>query len=317
MAPFRRAAWPRSSWPWSSPGPSRAPVPSVASSPSVDDVVRPQAAVAWPPSGGVVVGEVVTGGASASDEYVEIANVSSASVDLAGLELAYATSSGSTVTRKATWATARPLAPGQRLLVANAGGVVRGDRGRDVQRGIRGDRWGARPPPGRRDRRSMRSDGAMRRTRSSRVPAAAAPPAGSSIAAAGRRDAGEPHSTRTTTRPTGSSIRRRYPRVLPGPVAPTPTPTIAPTPAPTPTVAPTPTPTTAPTPTPTPTTAPTPTPTPTPTPDPATPTPTPAPTPDPDAGCRRPPRPRLPATMSIAAARALADRQRGQRSRGR
>src|SRR4051794_41975572 len=34
------------------------------------------AAVAWPPSSGLVVAEVVTGGASASDEYVEIANVS-------------------------------------------------------------------------------------------------------------------------------------------------------------------------------------------------------------------------------------------------
>ncbi|MEZ0239645.1 MAG: hypothetical protein ACAH65_02500, partial [Chloroflexota bacterium] len=61
------------------------------------------AAVAWPPST-LVVSEVQTGGASASDEFVEIANQGSGPVDLIGLELVYATSSGSTVTRKATWA---------------------------------------------------------------------------------------------------------------------------------------------------------------------------------------------------------------------
>ena len=32
----------------------------------------PLAAVAWPPSTGLLVSEVVTGGASASDEFVEI-----------------------------------------------------------------------------------------------------------------------------------------------------------------------------------------------------------------------------------------------------
>ena len=34
----------------------------------------PVAAVAWPPSTGLLVAEVVTGGASASDEYVELTN---------------------------------------------------------------------------------------------------------------------------------------------------------------------------------------------------------------------------------------------------
>ena len=61
------------------------------------------AAVAWPTST-LVVSEVQTGGASASDEFVEIANQGAGSVDLLGLEVVYATSSGSTVTRKATWA---------------------------------------------------------------------------------------------------------------------------------------------------------------------------------------------------------------------
>src|SRR5436190_2146901 len=63
------------------------------------------AAVGWPPSSGLLVAEVVTGGASASDEYVEIANAGPSPLDLAGLEVAYVTSSGATVTRKAP----RPL----------------------------------------------------------------------------------------------------------------------------------------------------------------------------------------------------------------
>ena len=40
----------------------------------------PVAAVAWPPSSGLVVAEVVTGGASASDEYVELANASATAI---------------------------------------------------------------------------------------------------------------------------------------------------------------------------------------------------------------------------------------------
>src|SRR5690242_16216008 len=60
------------------------------------------ASVAWPPST-LVVSEVQTGGASASDEFAEIHNAGSVEVDLAGLELVYVTSTGSTVTRKATW----------------------------------------------------------------------------------------------------------------------------------------------------------------------------------------------------------------------
>src|SRR4051812_6735573 len=80
------------------------------------------AAVAWPTST-LVVSEVVTGGASASDEFVEIANAGAATVDLATLEVVYVTSTGSTVTRKATWTTPRPLEPGRHLLLANSSGV--------------------------------------------------------------------------------------------------------------------------------------------------------------------------------------------------
>ena len=79
------------------------------------------ATVGWPTST-LVVSEVQTGGASASDEFIEIANQGSVPTDLLGLEVVYATSSGSTVTRKATWDSSRILEPGQRFLLANASG---------------------------------------------------------------------------------------------------------------------------------------------------------------------------------------------------
>ncbi len=81
------------------------------------------AAVGWPPSSGLLVAEVVTGGASASDEYVELANAGPGPLDLAGLEVAYVTSSGATVTRKVSWTAARIVEPGQHVLLANAAGV--------------------------------------------------------------------------------------------------------------------------------------------------------------------------------------------------
>ncbi len=80
------------------------------------------AAVAWPVSS-LVISEVQTGGASASDEFAEIANVSSTDVDLAGMELVYVTSTGGTVTRKASWPTTVMLGPGRHLVVANSSGV--------------------------------------------------------------------------------------------------------------------------------------------------------------------------------------------------
>jgi len=78
--------------------------------------------VTWPPST-LVISELKTGGASASDEFVEIANQGSGPVDLLGFEVVYATSSGSTVTRKTTWTTSAVLDPGKRILLANASGV--------------------------------------------------------------------------------------------------------------------------------------------------------------------------------------------------
>jgi len=78
--------------------------------------------VGWPVAT-LVVSEVQTGGASASDEFVEIANQGAGTVDLAGLEVVYATSSGSTVTRKAAWSASTVLPPGHRVVIANAAGA--------------------------------------------------------------------------------------------------------------------------------------------------------------------------------------------------
>ena len=83
------------------------------------------AAVAWPTST-LVVSEVQTGGASASDEFVEVANQGSSAIDLVGLEVVYATSSGSTVTRKGTWAASLILDPGRRVLLVNGTGSYAG-----------------------------------------------------------------------------------------------------------------------------------------------------------------------------------------------
>jgi DNA/RNA endonuclease YhcR with UshA esterase domain len=77
----------------------------------------------WPVSGGLVLAEVVTGGSSASDEYVEIYNAGPATADLGGCGLTYVTATGATTTRKVTFAEPLPLVPGAHLLVANSVGA--------------------------------------------------------------------------------------------------------------------------------------------------------------------------------------------------
>nr|MBA3739988.1 hypothetical protein [Chloroflexota bacterium] len=52
----------------------------------------------------LVVSEVVTGGANASDEIIEIHNPASTALPLEGLELIYVSASGATITRRAAWA---------------------------------------------------------------------------------------------------------------------------------------------------------------------------------------------------------------------
>ncbi len=67
----------------------------------------------------LVISEIVTGGASASDEFVEIYNPTAGVLPLEGLELVYVSASGATVSRRAAWdAGAAGLGPGRHLLVA-------------------------------------------------------------------------------------------------------------------------------------------------------------------------------------------------------
>src|SRR4029077_9584971 len=71
--------------------------------------------------GHLVVSELVTGGASASDEFIEIYNPTTDPLPLEGLELVYVTASGATMTRKAGWSAGAPSVPaGAHWLVANA-----------------------------------------------------------------------------------------------------------------------------------------------------------------------------------------------------
>ncbi len=260
--------------------------------------------VAWPPST-LVVSELQTGGASASDEFVELANQGPAPVDLAGLEVVYATSSGSTVTRKATWAATTVLGPGQRILVANAAGIhaaiadatyasgfaaTGGALAIRVVGGVTIDAvgWG--------DATSSFVEGT----------AAPAPPAGSSLerapgGAAGNgidtndngtdwfvQGAPSPQGRAAPPVPAPTATATPTPSATPSATAgPTATPTPSGAPSPTPTSTPGPTATPPPTATPAPAASPTPIPTAKPTPAATpTPTPTPAPTPQPIAEVR-------------------------------
>ncbi|MEP6638570.1 MAG: lamin tail domain-containing protein [Chloroflexota bacterium] len=232
--------------------------------------------VAWPPSS-LVISELQTGGASASDEFVEVANQGAAPLDLAGLEVVYATSSGSTVTRKATWAGATVLAPGQRLLIANAAGVYAAIADVTYAGGF------------------AATGGAL----------AIRVVGGATVVAAGWGDAtnGFVEGTAASSPPAGSSLERApggaagngvdtndnssdwFVQAAPGPqglgAPPVPEPRPSGTPLPSATPAPTATPTPAPSATPVPTPSSTGTPTPTP-----TPTPSPTPTPRPIADAR-------------------------------
>jgi hypothetical protein len=58
--------------------------------------LAPAAVVGWPVSTGLLVAEVVTGGASASDEFIEVTNAGPVQLDLADHEIVYVTASGAT-----------------------------------------------------------------------------------------------------------------------------------------------------------------------------------------------------------------------------
>ena len=75
----------------------------------------------------LLISEISTGGASASDEFVELFNPTPAPLALDGLELIYVSASGATVTRKAAWDAGSATVPGGgHLLIANAAGVYAG-----------------------------------------------------------------------------------------------------------------------------------------------------------------------------------------------
>jgi lamin tail-like protein len=72
----------------------------------------------------LVVSEVMTGGASASDEFIELYNPTAATLPLEGLELVYVTATGATVTRKAAWSSgAAGIPAGGHVLITNGGGI--------------------------------------------------------------------------------------------------------------------------------------------------------------------------------------------------
>ena len=248
-----------------------------------DAALSVNAAVGWPPST-LVVSEIQTGGASASDEFAEIGNMGASPVDLAGLEVVYVTSTGGTVTRKASWSTPLILDGGRHLLIANTSGAfaaiadVTYSGGFAATGGALAIRtiggapidalgWG--------DATNSFVEGTV----------APAPAAGSSLE---RRPGGTSGNTTDTNDNAADTFLQATPNPqnmaappvpAPGPSA-TPTPSPSPTPAPTPTATPqgtpAPSPSPSPSPTPTPTLAPSPSPSPSPSPD-----PTPGPTPDP------------------------------------
>ena len=79
------------------------------------------------PLGHLVVSEVVTGGANASDELIELYNPSSSALPLEGLEVIYVSATGGTITRKASWAAGAPSLPaGAHVLIANGAGTFAG-----------------------------------------------------------------------------------------------------------------------------------------------------------------------------------------------
>ena len=209
----------------------------------------PLAAVPWPTARGVLLAEVVTGGASASDEFVEMTNAvhghgrpRRARARLRHLDRARRSRARRPGRR------ARPLDPGQHLLVANVRRDVRRPRRRDLQRRLRGDRWRPRDPA---DRRARHRRGRLGR-RDERVRRGCG-----GAGATGRLEHRAPARRVGRQRRRHERQRRRLAAVGSPPAAepvrrrrspaPVPTPSSSPSPSPTPDPSPTPTPHAAPT----------------------------------------------------------------------
>jgi hypothetical protein len=232
--------------------------------------------VMWPTST-LLVSEVVTGGASASDEFAELANAGNVPVDVSGYELVYATSSGGTVARKAAWTTPTVIGPGRHLLVANVAGVFATIADATYSGGFAatGGTVALRPIGGAVVDAVGWGDASNGFVEGLAAPSPASGssierlPGGSFGNATDSNDNAADFVIRTTPSPQNLVAD---PRPEPGPscsVAPTATPSAVPTATPTPTatISPTPIPTATPTPQPTPTATPSPSPSPSPSPD--------------------------------------------------
>ena len=250
------------------------------------------AGVSLPPAaaveGHLVVSEVMTGGSSASDEMIELYNPTATELPLEGLELVYVTATGATISRRAAWSLGAPGVPaGSHVLVANEAGTFApiadalyasgmAATGGSVALRIQGAS-GAIDAVGWGTAASSWLEGG---------PAPAAP-AGSSLE---RLPGGAVGSTTDTDDNRSDFAVRSTPDPQNASSAPVP----SSPPSPSPSETPSPTPTAATSPTPEPPVEPTPEPTPSPTAEPSsTPTPEPLPT--------------SPATITIAAARAMPD----------
>ncbi len=99
-----------------------AALPADARRPDPPAPVGIAATAAWPPSTDLVIGEVVTGGAAASDEWIELHGRGPNAAALAGLELLYVSATGSSVAQRLTWGEG-VLLPGESLLLANGEGA--------------------------------------------------------------------------------------------------------------------------------------------------------------------------------------------------
>ena len=72
----------------------------------------------------LLISEIATGGVGASDEFIELFNPGLEPLTLAGLEVAYASASGTSVSQRASWAADSPaVPPGGHVLLANEAGV--------------------------------------------------------------------------------------------------------------------------------------------------------------------------------------------------
>ena len=99
-------------------------IDSAVALPLSGEAADPMAPLVAPTAVHLVLSEVMTAGASAADEIIELYNPGAVALPLEGLEVVYVTASGATVTPKAAWSIGAPtVAPGDHLLIANEAGI--------------------------------------------------------------------------------------------------------------------------------------------------------------------------------------------------